>query len=188
MINGFYVNESSRVAFTAESSGTGALRLQSKAGPKVSAEGSFSLTNTGTGETIGLDPLTYGYQWKRCTGETCTEIGGATKSSYTPVVEDWGKTLKVTVTATDANGKTSATSAATSAVVGTPNWYANNSGWQHLTSSPFTSSNVLEGEEIKWYRIGWNSAGIWFEIVCMDQLAVEPWRTRAPRESSKNTG
>lgn len=163
VINGFYVSDKSAVEFTAASSGGGALRINKAVVAK--ATGGFSLENTGTGEAIRLDPLTYEYQWKRC-GETCTEIGGATKSSYTPVAEDWGKTLKVTVTATDVNGKTSATSAATSTVQGTPNWYANNSGWQHLTSSPFTSSNVLEGEEPKSYYISFVWGETWFQIGC----------------------
>ncbi|HEX6753344.1 MAG TPA: hypothetical protein VF093_07150 [Solirubrobacterales bacterium] len=165
-INGFYLSDLSRIEFTAESSGTGALRIGSKFGPKASAEGAIGLQNTATGEAVRLDPLTYGYQWKRCTGETCTEIGGATTSSYTPVAEDWGKTLKVTVTATDVNGSTPATSAASGGVKGTPNWYANDSGWQHLTSSPFTSSNVLEtGEEIE-YDIRFTWGETLFNIRC----------------------
>ncbi|HEY5709437.1 MAG TPA: hypothetical protein VIS51_08575 [Solirubrobacterales bacterium] len=166
VINGFYLSDLSRVEFTAASSGTGALRIGSKAGPKASAEGAIGLQNTETGEAVRLDPLTYGYQWKRCTGETCTEIGGATKSSYTPVAEDWGKTLKVTVTATDVNGSTPATSAASGVVLGTPNWYADNSGWQHLTSSPFTSSNLLEeGGEIE-YDIKFTWGETLFHIGC----------------------
>jgi len=68
----------------------------------------------------GTGPFSYTYQWEHCEAEgakTCTEISGATSSSYTAQPGDVGYTLRVKVTA---KGKVeppaSATSAATAAV------------------------------------------------------------------------
>jgi subtilisin family serine protease/streptogramin lyase len=73
-----------------------------------------STTNgTWTGESTS-----YAYQWQRCnaTGGECVNISGATKSTYTPVEADVGKTLRITVTAKNAGGETAATSEATGKV------------------------------------------------------------------------
>ena len=146
LIDARFANVYPRIEFNPETSSTGSLRVGSKFGAKVSSTGAIGFVS-GAENDIGTDALIYGYQWKRCTGEACTEISGATNYIYTPSAEDWGKTLKATVTATDANGSTQATSAATSAVKGTPNWYVDNGGWETLTSAPFTSSNMVkEGE------------------------------------------
>lgn len=44
------------------------------------------------------DPTSYTFQWERCSTETCTEINGATNSSYTPVNADVGDSLIALVT------------------------------------------------------------------------------------------
>jgi virginiamycin B lyase len=63
-------------------------------------------------------PTSYAYQWERCnaTGGECTNISGATKSTYTPVEVDLEHTLVVKVTAKNEAGSTSASSAATGKV------------------------------------------------------------------------
>ena len=52
--------------------------------------------------------ITYGYQWLRCdaNGSACATIAGASSGVYKPAAADAGKTLAVTVTATDPAGKT----------------------------------------------------------------------------------
>ena len=69
-------------------------------------------TWTGTGNV-------FSYQWKRCnsTGAACVDITGATAKTYTAVLADVGKTLRVVVTATNAAGPVSATSNQTAAVL-----------------------------------------------------------------------
>jgi hypothetical protein len=63
------------------------------------------------------NPSSYGYQWQDCSSSTsCSSISGATSSTYTLQSSDVGKTLDVVVTATNAGGSTSATSAQTSSV------------------------------------------------------------------------
>jgi hypothetical protein len=65
-------------------------------------------------------PGGYSYQWLSCdySGASCAPIMGANSSGYTPTVTDAGDTLRVTVTASNAGGQTSATSAQTEAVLG----------------------------------------------------------------------
>lgn len=53
----------------------------------------------------GSPTISYTYQWSRCdTPETCEDIDGATEDIYAPVVADYGKFLRVAVTATNAGG------------------------------------------------------------------------------------
>jgi lysophospholipase L1-like esterase len=64
-------------------------------------------------------PTSYAYQWQRCdgAGAACADIDGATDSSYQVAGEDVGLTLRVAVTATNADGSATATSDATAAVM-----------------------------------------------------------------------
>jgi len=72
--------------------------------------GNVLTANTGSWAN---SPTGYAYQWKR----GGTDISGATSSTYTVVSGDLGSTLSVTVTASNAQGSVSATSASTSTVV-----------------------------------------------------------------------
>jgi hypothetical protein len=58
--------------------------------------------------------ISYGYQWQRCSGGTCSNISAATAVTYVPTVSDVGSSLQVVVTATNGGGSGSATSNATS--------------------------------------------------------------------------
>jgi Ig domain of plant-specific actin-binding protein len=64
-------------------------------------------------------PTGYSYQWLRCSsiGSSCTPIGGATGSTYSPVAEDVGHELRVTETAGNGGGSGSAVESAPTAVV-----------------------------------------------------------------------
>lgn len=61
------------------------------------------------GTWAGSGTIAYAYQWYRCdpAGAHCSSIHGSTKSTYTQVAADVGKTLGLTVRATDATGSTS---------------------------------------------------------------------------------
>ena len=54
--------------------------------------------------------ITYAYQWYRCdpNGAHCSSIHGATKGTYTEVRKDVGKTIGLSVRATDKTGTTTA--------------------------------------------------------------------------------
>jgi hypothetical protein len=69
------------------------------------------------GSWTGTTPMTFSYQWQRCSTPTaCTSITRATLSTYRPVVEDVGKRLRVVVTAGNGAGSATATSAVTAVV------------------------------------------------------------------------
>ncbi len=73
-----------------------------------------------TGEWAGTGPISYSYQWLRCSplGGSCAEIAGATSASYTAGLADLASNLAVVVTASSAHGTASATSPETQAVLG----------------------------------------------------------------------
>ncbi len=72
------------------------------------------------GQWVGTGPISFAYQWLRCsiTGGSCVEIAGATSSTYTPGVSDLAGNLAVVVTATNAQGAAAATSPETQAILG----------------------------------------------------------------------
>ena len=67
-----------------------------------------------TGTWTGLATNGFGYQWSRCNtnGTSCASISGATGQSYGVGQVDLGNALRVSVTATNSTGATSAISAA----------------------------------------------------------------------------
>jgi len=66
----------------------------------------------------GDAPTGYAYQWQRCdaTGTTCSDVVGATTSSYPVTAADAGATLRVNVTASNRFGSVAASSVATGIV------------------------------------------------------------------------
>ncbi len=70
------------------------------------------------GGWTGTAPLQLAYQWRRCApdGAACADIDGETGSTYAATAEDGATSLRVVVTATNAVGTASSTSAATLAV------------------------------------------------------------------------
>jgi hypothetical protein len=76
------------------------------------------ILNASTGTWTGTAPISYAYQWQRCNaaGANCATIVGATQQSYTASVQDEKLTLRVQVTATNADGSASALSAVSDVV------------------------------------------------------------------------
>jgi tripartite motif-containing protein 71 len=74
--------------------------------------------NTTSGTWTGAPSPTYAYQWQRCnsSGESCTNITGATYSAHVLGHSDVEHTLRVIVTATNTAGSASSTSAATATI------------------------------------------------------------------------
>jgi RHS repeat-associated protein len=69
------------------------------------------------GTWSGTMPLSYAYQWRRCTTTgACSDIPGATGTDYTLTAADVGQRIAATVTATNATGVRSAAAAQTAAV------------------------------------------------------------------------
>jgi Right handed beta helix region len=65
------------------------------------------------------EPTSYTYQWQDCglAGQGCVNVSRATSSSYELATGDIGDTVRVIVTASNAGGSTSATSARTATVL-----------------------------------------------------------------------
>jgi hypothetical protein len=75
------------------------------------------LLNATNGSWSGAS--TFAYQWRRCdsAGNNCSDIGGATGSSYAVVSADVGGRLRVVVTATNAAGSTASSPSSATGVV-----------------------------------------------------------------------
>jgi Ca2+-binding RTX toxin-like protein len=81
--------------------------------------GHFLTASIGTWD--GSFPISYKYQWKRCDAAdpvngVCVEIPGAISSFYTPTTTDFGKRLRVQVTATNSLGSAAQNSEVTAPV------------------------------------------------------------------------
>ena len=123
---------------------------QNTAAPTISGtakEGSQLTASTGGWSNT---PTGYAYQWQRCTsdGTGCGDITGATDKTYTPVTGDVSHTLRVSVTATNADGKASASSDPTD-VVGSKNGPTN-------TVKPAVRGSVVVGEQLTVSNGSWS--------------------------------
>ena len=106
------------VAYAAVSAVTD--RPTAKALPSISGaarQGDTLTAQEGTWERG--DGLTYSYQWQRCdaSGANCANIASAASKAYVAQAADVGRTLRVEVAATDADGSSQAVSAVTRDVV-----------------------------------------------------------------------
>jgi hypothetical protein len=100
---------------------------QAQYGPTNTSVPTISDTTPQVGQVLtaspgtwgGDQPITFTYQWERCTpaGPTCTAIAGATAQTYTVQAADAGNSLRVTVTGRNAVGTSTARSATTAVVV-----------------------------------------------------------------------
>jgi Subtilase family/Fibronectin type III domain len=78
---------------------------------------------------------TFTYQWRRCdsSGTTCRDISGQTGSSYTLTGADVGNTVRLAVTATNADGESNV--AASALIPGTPTGVSATAGTDGATVS-----------------------------------------------------
>ena len=116
-------------------------------------------------------PTSYSYQWLRCNGggNNCVSVANATLKTYTLVGADAGHTMRVRVTATNADGAASAQSAQTAPVAsGVPSGAPKNTGaptisgiakvGQTLTANPGTWTGNPTGYTYQWQRCDADSA------------------------------
>ncbi|HWE82711.1 MAG TPA: hypothetical protein VG265_13760 [Gaiellaceae bacterium] len=87
-------------------------------------------------------PTGFAYQWQQCdsTGAGCNPISGATSKTYTVATADVDHTLKVAVTATNADGSSTSTSQASSVV--------SSSKAPVSTASPSITGTAKVGEQL----------------------------------------
>jgi hypothetical protein len=90
--------------------------------PAISGEAVEGQPLEASSGTWTESPTSYEYQWENCDtkGENCDGIVDATSSGYTPVANDVGHKLRVTVTATNEGGSTEASSTATAVIAPAP--------------------------------------------------------------------
>ena len=89
-------------------------------------------------------PTSFDHQWQRCEG-ACANIAGAGNATYTPGAADVGSSLRVIVTASNAGGDATATSAETPVIA------------PRNTSLPVVSGPVLlDAQTLTTTNGGWN--------------------------------
>ncbi len=86
--------------------------------PTIAGTAKVGQALTASDGTWTNTPTSYAYQWLRCNGggNSCVNVANGTQKTYTLVGADAGRTIRVKVTATNADGATSAQSEPTAAV------------------------------------------------------------------------
>ena len=109
------------LAFTATGFAATAAAPVNTAPPTVSGTAQVGQTLTAGNGTWSNAPTSFAYQWLRCNGggNSCAPIANATQQTYTLVTADAGSTIRVRVTATNADGSTAAQSEQTAVVAPT---------------------------------------------------------------------
>jgi len=112
------------------------------AAPTVSGTAREGETLTASNGTWANDPSSFTYQWQRCNADRtgCAGIADATNKSYNLASADTDHRVRVVVTARNADGQSSSTSATTSVVSGT--------GAPVSSAKPSISGTPMVGEEL----------------------------------------
>ncbi len=123
---------------------------QNTSPPTIGGTAKQGSTLTANDGTWSNNPTSFTYQWDRCAsdGNGCGDISGATSKTYTPVAGDVGHTLRVIVTAVNADGKTPATSDPSDVVAGT-NGPTN-------TVKPALSGSAVVGDTLRVSNGSWS--------------------------------
>lgn len=110
--------------------------------PTISGTAREGQTLTADNGTWSNSPTSFSYQWQRCanSGSGCADISGATSKTYQLTSADVNHTVRVIVTAKNADGSGSANSR-TSDVVAASNGPTN-------TAKPTISGNAAVGEQL----------------------------------------
>jgi hypothetical protein len=137
--------------------------------PTISGTAQSGSTLTADNGTWSGSPTGYAYEWRRCdqSGNGCVAIAGATAQSYQVQQADVGATLRVAVTATNADGTAQAASASTAVIAATSSAPANTAAptisgaaqaGATLTAANGTWSNTPTGYVYAWSRCDQNGS------------------------------
>jgi hypothetical protein len=140
------VGVSAAVALTASVAHAGtSVAPVNTAPPTISGTAQVGQTLTASNGTWSNSPTSFAYQWVRCnaTGASCVNVSNGTQRTYTLVGADSGRTMRVRVTASNADGSATAESAQTAVV--TP---ATSSAAPRNTAAPSISGTPEVGEEL----------------------------------------
>jgi hypothetical protein len=132
--------------------GASAAVPQNTAPPTISGTARAGSTLTASDGTWSNTPTSFTYQWQRCAsdGTACGDINGATSKTYTLVAADVGHTVRVVVTAANADGKASATS--------TPSDVVDSKSGPTNTVKPAVSGSPVVGDTLTVSNGSWTPA------------------------------
>jgi len=132
------------VAATVASAATTAAPVNTSP-PTISGTAQVGQTLTANNGTWSNNPTSFAYQWLRCNpgGRACANVANGTQKTYTLVGADAGRTIRVRVTATNADGSSSAESDQTAQV--TP---ATSTAGPKNTSAPTISGTPKVGQPL----------------------------------------
>jgi hypothetical protein len=118
--------------------------------PTISGTAQQGQTLTGNKGVWSNSPTDYNYFWTRCnkSGDSCSSIGSAHNTTYVLASADVGRTIRFKVTAENADGSTSASSAATATVTAA-------ASLPHNTSPPTIKGTPQEGQTLSGNRGNW---------------------------------
>ena len=113
-------------------------------------EGQMLTADKGT--WTGTEPIVYSYEWQGCNsgGGSCVTIKNAVNTTYTVTKSDVGNTLRFVVTAKNADGTVTATSAATAVATA-----AATTARPTNTSPPTISGTAQEGQTLTADKGNW---------------------------------
>jgi hypothetical protein len=113
--------------------------------PTISGTPQVGQSLTASDGTWSNNPTSFAYQWLRCNpgGNACASVANGTQKTYTLVGADAGRTIRVRVTATNADGSSSARSDQTAVVAPA----TSNAGPKN-TSAPTISGTPKVGQEL----------------------------------------
>jgi hypothetical protein len=120
--------------------------------PTISGTPTVGQTLTASNGTWSNAPTSYEYQWLRCnaTGGSCVSVANGTQKTYTLVGADANHTMRVRVTATNADGSSSAQSEQTDPVApGSASGVPRNTDRPEIAGTP-TAGETLTADEGSW--------------------------------------
>jgi len=124
------------------------------AAPTISGTPQVGQTLTAGNGTWTNSPTSFAYQWLRCNagGNACASVANGTQKTYTLVGADSGRTIRVRVTATNADGSASAQSDQTAVVApATPTGVPTNTAAPTISGTPKVGQE-LTADEGTWTR------------------------------------
>ena len=123
--------------------------------PTVTGTAKVGQTLTAGDGTWSNTPTSYAYQWLRCNGggKSCENVAGGMQKTYALVDADAGNTMRVRVTATNADGSASAQSDRTATVDATTS-----SAAPKNTSAPTISGTAKVGQTLTAANGSWSGS------------------------------
>ncbi len=125
------------------------------------------------------EPISYGYQWRRCDpgGGTCVDVSGATAKTYLAVSADVGSAMRVMVTASSLGGSSEASSAPTAAVTassGSVGYRGQSTSGAGIAPTGSKPESKLWWNDGSWWASMWAGSAQDFRIFRLDQ-GTESW-------------